>query len=89
MNSHKTEIDSGYDTHGSMLVPLILGADKTTVFCRTGQNEYHPVYLSIGNVDNSVRRAHHDALLPVAFSLFQKVSSFLIIFISNCTRNAG
>jgi len=67
MNSHKTEIAVDNDTHGSMLVPLILGADKTRFSVATGQNEYHPVYLSIGNVDNSVRRAHHDALLPVAF----------------------
>ena len=67
MNSHKTEIAVDNNAHGSMLVPLILGVDKTTVSVTTGQNEYHPVYLSIGNVDNSVRQAHCDALLPVAF----------------------
>ena len=31
-----------------MLVPIILGSDKTTVSVATGHNEYWPVYLSIG-----------------------------------------
>ena len=44
------------DTHGALLVPLILGSDKTTVSVATGQNEYYPVYLSIGNVQ--IGRAH-------------------------------
>jgi hypothetical protein len=46
------------ETHGSMFVPIILGSDKTTVSVATGQNEYYPLYMSIGNVHNSVRRAH-------------------------------
>ena len=43
-------------THGSMFVPIILGSDKTTVSVATGQNEYYPLYLSIGNVQNHMRR---------------------------------
>lgn len=54
-------------THGAMLVPVILGADKTTVSNQTGNTEYHPVYLSIGNMRNEVRRAHRDAIVPIAF----------------------
>lgn len=50
-----------------MLVPIILGADKTTVSIATGQTEFHPVFLSLLNFYNTVRRAHSDALLPVAF----------------------
>ena len=46
------------ETHGSMFVPIILGSDKTTVSVATGQNEYYPLYMSIGNVHNSIRRAH-------------------------------
>ena len=55
------------NTHGSMLIPIILGSDKTTVSVATGQNEYWPVYLSIGNVHNNVRRAHRNAVVLIAF----------------------
>lgn len=54
-------------THGSMMVPIILGSDKTTVSVATGQNDYYPLYLSIGNVHNNVRRAHRDAVVVIAF----------------------
>jgi len=54
-------------THGCMFVPIILGSDKTTVSVATGQQEYYPVYLSIGNVHNNVRRAHKDALVLIGF----------------------
>lgn len=50
-----------------MLVPIILGADKTTVSVATGNQEFHPVYTSPGNVHNDLRRAHRDALIPIAF----------------------
>ncbi|KDQ56151.1 hypothetical protein JAAARDRAFT_195354 [Jaapia argillacea MUCL 33604] len=55
------------NTHGAMLVPIILGADKTTVSVGTGNQEFHPVYLSVGNVHNEMRRAHRNALVPLAF----------------------
>src|SRR5882757_4385241 len=71
-NMLKTEIALDQDTHGTMLVPTLFGTDKTTVSVATGQNEYHPVYMSIGNVDNSVRCAHRDALLPIAFLAIPK-----------------
>ncbi|KAF8257336.1 hypothetical protein EI94DRAFT_1774510 [Lactarius quietus] len=51
------------DTHGLLLVPIILGSDKTTVSIATGQNEYYPLYLSIGNVHNNVRHAHRNAVV--------------------------
>jgi hypothetical protein len=54
------------ETHGSMFVPLILGSDKTTVSVATGHNEYYPLYASIGNVQNHVRRAHRNAVSLVA-----------------------
>jgi hypothetical protein len=54
-------------THGSMFVPIILGSDKTTVSVATGQNEYYPLYLSIGNVQNHMRRAHKNALVIIGF----------------------
>ncbi|KAH9835642.1 uncharacterized protein C8Q71DRAFT_762915 [Rhodofomes roseus] len=54
-------------THGAMFVPVILGSDKTTVSVATGQNEYYPLYLSIGNLHNTVRRAHRNAVHVLAF----------------------
>ncbi|TDL21907.1 hypothetical protein BD410DRAFT_840292 [Rickenella mellea] len=54
-------------TEGSMLVPIIIGSDKTTVSVATGQNDFYPVYLSIGNVHNNVRRAHRNAVSVIAF----------------------
>ncbi|KAG1720920.1 uncharacterized protein EDB91DRAFT_1240360 [Suillus paluster] len=42
------------ETIGSTFVPIILGSDKTTVSVATGNNEYYPLYLSIGNVHNNV-----------------------------------
>jgi Plavaka transposase len=50
-----------------MIVPVILGSDKTTTSVATGDNEYYPLYLSIGNVHNNVRRAHRDAVEVVGF----------------------
>ena len=63
------------ETHGSLLVPLILGSDKTTVSVATGQNEYYPVYLSIGNVRNNVRRAHRNAVVLLGFLAIPKSGS--------------
>ncbi|KIJ58693.1 hypothetical protein HYDPIDRAFT_33907 [Hydnomerulius pinastri MD-312] len=59
-------------THGSTFVPIILGSDKTTVSVGTGNNEYYPLYLSIGNVRNGVHHAHWDALVLVGFLAIPK-----------------
>jgi hypothetical protein len=53
--------------HGAMLVPIVAGSDKTTVSVATGHQEYHPVYISPGNLTNTARRGHSNAVLPVAF----------------------
>ncbi|KAG8219267.1 hypothetical protein J3R82DRAFT_108 [Butyriboletus roseoflavus] len=37
-------------THGSAFILIILGSDKTTMSVATGNNEYYPLYMSIGNV---------------------------------------
>ncbi|KAG1870863.1 hypothetical protein F4604DRAFT_1583573 [Suillus subluteus] len=60
------------DTHGSTFVPVILGSDKTTVSVATGQNNYYPLYASIGNVQNNVRRAHRNAVAVVGFLAMPK-----------------
>ncbi|KAF7333127.1 hypothetical protein MVEN_02378200 [Mycena venus] len=57
---------------GAMYVPTILGADKTTVSVATGNIEYHPVYASVGNIRNNVRRAHRNGVVVVAFLAIPK-----------------
>ncbi|KAF8502848.1 hypothetical protein F5888DRAFT_1607397 [Russula emetica] len=59
-------------THGSMFVPIILGSDKTTVSVGTGNNEYWPVYMSIGNIHNNVRRAHRNGVVLLGFLAIPK-----------------
>ncbi len=61
-----------------MFVPVILGNDKMTVSVATGQNEFYPVYLSIGNVRNNVRRAHRNAVTVIAFLAIPKSTYRLI-----------
>ncbi|KZP11835.1 hypothetical protein FIBSPDRAFT_704533, partial [Athelia psychrophila] len=55
------------DTHGSFLVAVIAGSDKTTVSVGTGNIEYHPIYISIGNIHNNTRRAHRNGVVLLGF----------------------
>lgn len=61
-----------------MFVPIILGSDKTTVSVATGQNEFYPLYMSIGNVHNKAQRAHAGALALIGFLAIPK-SEFTFI----------
>ncbi|KAI6146976.1 hypothetical protein EDD17DRAFT_1767457 [Pisolithus thermaeus] len=61
-------------TGGATLVPVILGSDKTTVSVATGQTDYYPLYLSIGNVRNTVRRAHRNAVVLIGFLAMPKTT---------------
>ncbi|KAF8259050.1 hypothetical protein EI94DRAFT_1618197 [Lactarius quietus] len=60
------------ETHGAMLVPLILGSDKTMVSVATGQSDYYPLYLSIGNIRNHIRRSHHNAVVILGYLAIPK-----------------
>ena len=59
-----------------MFVPVILGSDKTTVSVGTGDNEFWPIYGSIGNIHNNIRRAHGEGLVLIGFLSIPKGSSF-------------
>ena len=61
------EIAKNPATHGTMLVPIVSGSDKTTASVGTGQQEYHPVYVTIGNISNTARWSHGIGVLPVVF----------------------
>ncbi|EIW75218.1 hypothetical protein CONPUDRAFT_66179, partial [Coniophora puteana RWD-64-598 SS2] len=68
------EIAKDPTTEGCAFVPVILGSDKTTVSVATGHTEYYPLYLSIGNVRNTVRRAHRNAVALVGFLSIPKTN---------------
>lgn len=55
-----------------MFVPIILGSDKTTVSVATGHTEYYPLYLSIGNIHNHVRRARRNGVVLIGFLAMPK-----------------
>jgi hypothetical protein len=55
-----------------MFVPVILGSDKTTVSVGTGNNEFWPVYGSVGNIHNNVRRAHGAGFILIGFLAIPK-----------------
>ena len=71
-------------THGAMFVPVVLGSDKTTVSVATGQHDYWPLYLSIGNVHNHVRRAHRDAVAVIGFLAVPKSMSSHSVLLMRC-----
>ncbi|KAL4079927.1 hypothetical protein V8B97DRAFT_2020677 [Scleroderma yunnanense] len=54
-------------THGSTFVPIILSSNKTTVSVMMGQNDYYPLYLSIGNIWNKVHHAHCNGVVLIGF----------------------
>lgn len=66
------EIAKDPSTLGSTFVPVILGSDKTTVSIGTGNNEYYPLYASIGNIHNNVRRAHRNGVVIIGFLAMPK-----------------
>ncbi|KAL0058217.1 hypothetical protein AAF712_015113 [Marasmius tenuissimus] len=59
-------------TAGAMFCPIVMGSDKTTVSVGTGQNEYYPLYGSLGGLHNNVRRAHRDGIHLLAFLAIPK-----------------
>jgi hypothetical protein len=64
------------ETHGSVFCPIILGSDKTTVSVATGHNEYWPIYLSIGNIHNNIRRAHRNGVVLLGFLAIPKCKCY-------------
>ncbi|KAF7374058.1 C2H2-type domain-containing protein [Mycena sanguinolenta] len=71
--NHATKISEDDPTaEGAMYTPLFFGSDKTTVSVATGNVEYHPGYLSIGNIHNRMRRAHRNGVVPLVFLAIPK-----------------
>ncbi|KAJ7725533.1 hypothetical protein B0H16DRAFT_1781820 [Mycena metata] len=57
---------------GAMYTPLFFGSDKTTVSVATGDVEYHPGYMSLGNLHNTIRRGHCNGVVPFVFFAIPK-----------------
>ncbi len=55
-----------------MYVAIILSSNKTTVSVATGNVEYHPLYLSIRNIHNSVQWGHRNTVIPIGFLAIPK-----------------
>jgi hypothetical protein len=77
------------ETHHAMFVPVMFGSNKTTVSVATGHNEYYPLYESIGNVHNNVRRAHHNAVVLIGFLAIPKSSLFSHIYFSTSSTRCS
>jgi hypothetical protein len=50
-----------------MFVPIYISSDKMTVSVATGQNDFHPVYISVGNIHNDIRRADVGGFVLLTF----------------------
>ncbi|KAF8257019.1 hypothetical protein EI94DRAFT_1774687 [Lactarius quietus] len=69
------EIAKDPTTHGSTLVPVILGSNKTVVSVATGHTEYWPLYMSVGNIRNHLCHAHKGAVVVISFLSIPKSKS--------------
>lgn len=68
------------DMHGAMFAPVFAESNKTTVSVVTGHQEYHPVYMSPGNLTNIAWWSHGNALLPFAFIPIPKSDYIQFLF---------
>ncbi|KAJ3571178.1 hypothetical protein NP233_g3927 [Leucocoprinus birnbaumii] len=60
--------------HGTTFAPIVLSSNKTTVSVATGQNNFYPVYASLGNISNEMQCAHEDGMTLIAFLAIPKTN---------------
>ena len=65
--SLQTEISEDPAVHGSTLVPILLGSDKTIASVMTGNVKYYPLYMSIRNLHNDIRHVHRGGVAAIGF----------------------
>ena len=68
-----------------MYVPLVLGSDKTIVSVATGHQEYHPLYMSLGNLHNTARCAHKEGLVLVGLFVIPKGICSIFVYLQHLT----
>ncbi|KAL4077522.1 hypothetical protein J3A83DRAFT_4185894 [Scleroderma citrinum] len=78
-------------TARAMLVPIILGSNKTIVSVATGQTDYYLLYLSIGNVWNTVYHGHCNAqnVLHIGIILMKKHSTITESTLTQSSKNSN
>ncbi|KAK0438899.1 hypothetical protein EV421DRAFT_1968969 [Armillaria borealis] len=86
---HSTKIHTDDpSTEGAMYVAIILGSDKTTVSVATGNVEYHPLYISIGDRkydDDPVfhlfkKQLYHSSIAAILDSLKPAMTQPVVIY---------
>lgn len=55
-----------------MYCGVILDSNKTTMSITTGNVEYHPLYLLIGNIHNVAQYGHCNGVIPIGFLAIPK-----------------
>ena len=65
------------------LVPIIIGSDKMTVSVATGQTNYWPIYISIGNIHNNVWCVHSNGITLLGFLAIPKSEYIMFIILPN------
>ena len=75
------EITKDPAVHGSTLVPILLGSDKTITSVGMGNVEYYPLYMSIGNLHNGARRAHCGGVAVIGFLAIPTCESPLMLLL--------
>jgi len=58
--------------NSAMFVAVIMDSDKIMVSVATGQTEYWPLYISIGNIHNNIHCGHGNGLVLVGFLAIPK-----------------
>lgn len=75
---------------GAMFVPVMLGSDKTTVSIGTGDNEFWPLYGSVGNIHNNMCRVHGASFVLIGFLAIPKGNCLSWVFVlSNFCLHSG
>jgi hypothetical protein len=72
-----------------MMVSIVAGTDKTTVSVATGDNNYYPLYMSIGYLHNNACQAHQHGVVLVGFLAIPKgdvLLNFSTYLYSPCYR---
>ncbi|KAF7310321.1 hypothetical protein MIND_00406200 [Mycena indigotica] len=66
------ELAKDPENHGAMIVPVIIGSDKTCTSVGTGHTEFYPMYGGIANLYNAARRAHREGISLLGFLAIPK-----------------
>ena len=67
--------------HGSTLVPILLGSDKTITLVGMGNIEYYLLYMSVRNLHNGARHTHRGGVAVIGFLAIPTCESSLMLLL--------